>query len=43
MAKKEEEFDMFKLGFDGIVAEANKYLAEKAKQQKESQNNGKQS
>lgn len=31
-----EEKDFFGLGFDGIVAEANKYLAEK-----ESQNNGK--
>lgn len=38
-----KEKDYFELGFDGIVAEANKYLAEKAKKQKESQNNGKQS
>lgn len=37
MAK--EEKDYFELGFDAVVAEANKYLAEKAK--KESQKDGK--
>lgn len=39
MAKEEKNY--FELGFDGIVAEADRYLAEKAKKQKESQNNGK--
>lgn len=38
-----EEKDFFELGFDAVVAEADKYLAEKAKREKESQNNGKQS
>lgn len=38
-----EEKDFFEKGFDAVVAEANKYLAEKAKKQKESQSNGKQS
>lgn len=37
MAK--EEKDYFELGFDGIVAEVDRYLAEKAK--KESQKDGK--
>lgn len=36
-----EEKDFFEKGFDAIVAEANKYLAEKAKREKESQQNGK--
>lgn len=35
-----KEKDYFELGFDGIVAEANKYLAEKAKREKESQKDG---
>lgn len=39
MAK--EEKDYFELGFDAVVAEANRYLAEKAKKQKESQKDGK--
>lgn len=36
MAKdtKEDEFDMFKLGYKGIIAEANRYLAEKEKERK---------
>lgn len=36
-----EEKDYFELGFDAVVAEANRYLAEKAKKQKESQKDGK--
>lgn len=38
MAK--EEKDYFELGFDGIVAEADRYLAEKAKREKERKNDG---
>lgn len=35
MAKDvKEEFDIFKLGFDGIVAQADQYLAEKEKERK---------
>lgn len=34
---KDEDFDMFKLGFDEIVAQADRYLAEKEKERK---NNG---
>lgn len=40
MAKEEKSY--FELGFDGIVAQADKYLAEKAKREKESQKDGKQ-
>ena len=36
-----EEKDYFELGFDAVVAEANRYLAEKAKKQKDSQKDGK--
>lgn len=36
-----KEKDFFELGFDAVVAEANKYLAEKAKREKESQKDGK--
>lgn len=36
-----KEKDYFELGFDGIVAEANRYLAEETKHKKESQKDGK--
>lgn len=36
-----KEKDYFELGFDAVVAEANRYLAEKAKHKKESQKDGK--
>lgn len=39
MAKKEEEFDMFKLGFDGLIDWVER--TSKENKQKESQKDGK--
>ena len=36
-----KEKDFFEKGFDEIIAEVDRYLAEKAKNQKESQKDGK--
>lgn len=35
-----KEKDFFEKGFDAIVAEVDRYLAEKAKREKERKNNG---